>query len=144
MTKKILFVVGGAIASISFLVLMILDLILIKDVVYNDGWGTNFEMNSDYVAMFIISLAFLIYGIYSLLAKKYDTKLQYYAMLSVVSSIMCFYPLGTFLKAFFKALKKKEDFDYLAHQQYLFIGLAGIGFLIYSIYNLIKVFKKED
>ena len=126
MTKKILFVVGGAIASISFLVLMILDLILIKDVVYNDGWGTNFEMNSDYVAMFIISLAFLIYGIYSLLAKKYDTK------------------LGTFLKAFFKALKKEEDFDYLGHQQYLFIGLAGIGFLIYSIYNLIKVFKKED
>ena len=70
MTKKILFVVGGAIASISILVLMILDLILIKDVVYNDGWGTNFEMNSDYVAMFIVSLAFLIYGIYSLLAKN--------------------------------------------------------------------------
>ena len=65
-------------------------------------------------------------------------------MLTVVSSIMCFYPLGTFLKAFFKALKENEDFDYLGHQQYLFIGLAGIGFLIYSIYNLVKVFKKED
>ncbi len=144
MTKKILFVVGGAVASISFLVLMILDLVLVKDVVYNDGWGTNFEMNSDYVAMFIVSVAFLVYGIYSLLAKKYDTKLQYYSMLTVVSAIMCFYPLGAFLKAFFKALKKDEDFEFLANQHYLFIGLAGIGFLIYSIYSLIKVLKKED
>ena len=144
MTKKILFMVAGAIASVALLVLMILDLILIKNVVQNDGWGTNFEMNSDYVAMFIVALAFFIYGLYSLLVKKYDTKLQYYAMLSVVSSIMCFYPLGTFLKAFFKALKKNEDFDYVGNQHYLFIGIAGIGMLIYSVYCLVKVIKKED
>ena len=43
MTKKILFMVAGAIASVALLVLMILDLILIKNVVQNDGWGTNFE-----------------------------------------------------------------------------------------------------
>ena len=84
MTKKILFVVAGAIATLSILILMILDLILVKDVVYNDGWGTNFEMNPDYVAMFIVALAFFIYGLYSLLVNKYDTKLQYYSMLTVV------------------------------------------------------------
>lgn len=144
MTKKILFVVGGAIATISIIILLILDLILVKDVVYNDGWGTNFELNSDYVAMLIVAVAFLVYGIYSLLAKKYDTKLQYYSMLTVVASIMCFYPIGAFLKTLLKALKKNKEFDYLANQHYLFIGLAGVGFLIYSIYNLVKVFKKED
>ena len=144
MNKKILFVVAGAIATISMLVLMILDLILVKDVVYNDGWGTSFEVNNDYLCYFIVALAILIYGIYSLLSKKYDTKLQYYAMLTVVSSILCFYPIGTFLKRFFKCLKNDVKFDFVANQYYLFIGLAGIGMLIYSIYCLVKVVKKED
>jgi hypothetical protein len=151
MNKKILFVVAGAIATISMLVLMILDLILVKDVVYNDGWGTSFEVNNDYLCFFIVSLAFLIYGIYSLLSKKYDTKLQYYAMLTVVSSILCFYSIGSFLKSFFKALKKDVKFELInlpnytfSNLAYLFIGLAGIGMLIYSIYCLVKVVKKED
>ncbi len=54
MNKKILFVVAGAIATISMLVLMILDLIFVKDVVYNDGWGTSFEVNNDYLCFFIV------------------------------------------------------------------------------------------
>ncbi|MDE5714849.1 MAG: hypothetical protein K2I42_01830 [Anaeroplasmataceae bacterium] len=107
---------------------------------YNDGYGTDLSFDMDLIVLFICGISILVYGVYSIVAyyKKLSLKTAYYGAFGTVSVLISFYPLGVF----FKAMSKNKPF--LENQEYLYIGILGIGILLYLVFSYIADSNKEE
>ena len=133
-TKNILNIVLGA-----FVVLTSLVMFILSYEIYKDEYGTDISFNSDYVVSLLIGLIILFYGIISL---KGGVNGAYEISGMLSGSLIGFYSLGVFFKAFSKAVFiKKVAFDYVANQTYLYIGLLGL--IILAFYAVSYFAKKE-
>lgn len=135
-SKHIAFI-GGALAS--FVISLIY---FIKSYsYYADEYGTDISFNKNYVIALVVSLILLSYASYKLYAEIKTKEVKYDAIIGVTcSSLVSFYSLGTFFKAWTKALSKKKTFDFNANQVYLYIGIIV---LFLSAYFLIKVLEQR-
>lgn len=132
--KRVLLVVMASMLTILSLVML-----SISYESYNDGYGTDISIDMDYLVLTLCGIAFLIYGVYSIIAykKNYSTQSAYYGTLGTISVLLSFYPLGVF----FKALAKEKPF--LEIQEYLYIGLLGLVFLLYLLFTYLSDKNKE-
>lgn len=132
--KRVLLVVMASMLTILSLVML-----SISYESYNDGYGTDISIDMDYLVLALCGIAFLVYGVYSIIAykKNYSTQSAYYGTLGIISVLLSFYPLGVF----FKALAKEKPF--LEIQEYLYIGLLGLVFLLYLLFTYLSDKNKE-
>jgi len=107
--------------------------------IYSDEWGTDISFNLDYVIAILVSLTFLVYGIYQIIIIKKGNQstnaLAYIGL--VVSSLLSFYPLGVFFKAI---NKQKPVADYL---NYLYLGVVAFFLLISFVFSYLSLNKKS-
>ncbi len=106
----------------------------------DDGYGTDISFNMDYVVFLLCGIAMLCYSIYSVIGyyKNKNLKMAYYSAFGVISVLLAFYPLGVF----FKAMSKHKPF--LEYQEYLYIGILGIGLIAYLLFQFLSDQQTEE
>ena len=107
--------------------------------IWDDGFGTDYSFNSDYVVLSLIGLIFLIYAIYNLVTyykNNYNPNVMY-ATFALAASVGTFYPLGVF----FKAMAKGKA--YVDYQDYFYIALASLVFLCFVIFTYLSKTNKK-
>lgn len=109
---------------------------------YQDEYGTDISFNEDTVVGMIIGLIVIAF---SLIALFKNDKVQKELNITgaLISAILCFYPLGVFFKALFKAISNNKEFIFADYQNYLFIGVIFLCALVFMIISLVQLYKKE-
>jgi len=109
---------------------------------YQDEYGTDISFNEDTVVFMIIGLIVIAF---SLIALFKNNKVQKELNITgtLISAILCFYPLGVFFKALFKAISKGKEFVFADYQNYLFIGVIFLCALVFMVISLVQLYKKE-
>lgn len=130
-TANILFV-----AAMAFAVVVNIVLLALSFEVYDDGYGTSYSCNENYIASLIIFIALLVFAVMNFLGNG-NAKVGFGTLL-VVSGTLAFFPLGKF----FKAMSKGEA--YTDNQTMLYIGIVGLLLFAYSAIHLILISKKEN
>ena len=132
---SILKIVSGAIFFVMFLVLAIMSIPN-----YNDGYGTDLGLNSDYVTVAIMAVIFLMVGIYNVLSINRRVNLAGVNVLSslAIAIISCAYSYGRFFRLVFKQKTFDEQFPYFVW------GLLSLGFVIYFIFRYIDLKKETE
>lgn len=118
--KKILLIVVFAVLFITSLVMFIQSVAL-----YDDGYGTDYSANTDFIVVMLVSVIFIAFSIYNLVSKKdkYPAKIL---SLGVSFTLISFYSLGIFFKKLAKAISKGKEFGYIENQVYLYAGIIGL------------------
>jgi len=138
--KNIIALIYGIFSSIISLILMIKSFEK-----YDDGYGIDYSIDSNYIIALIVSVGIIIYTILSInnLKKANDNSKNTTITVFTLSTIVSFYTLGVFFKGLFKAISKNISFTYATYQAYLYIGIAFLLFLISQIPSLITIIKEK-
>lgn len=128
--KRGLIILVGALLMIFAITLFALSI---------ESYEGGFDADMDYVVLCLCGMSLFIYGIYSVYALRKNKSLQiaYYGSFGAISVLLAFYPLGVF----FKAMAKNKSF--LENQEYLYIGLLGIVFILYLIFSYMSENKEN-
>lgn len=104
--------------------------------------GNVVEFNEDTVVFMIIGLIVIVYSLVALF-KNAKVQKEFNITGALISAILCFYPLGVFFNALFKAISKGKEFIFGDYQNYLFMGVIFLCALVFMIISLVQLYKKE-
>jgi len=149
LAKHILFISFGALIFIFSLVLFILS----KQDSGAYSWelsnGKNFserdfEFDMNAAIGILLSISFIIYGIYSLTQEKKNLSNEqgYKVMVTLIPFLIGSYSISVFFKALVKATVKGKEFLYTSYQTYLYIGIIAFVFFAYGILYILD--KKNN
>lgn len=139
--KKINYTKATPIALLCFAsILLIVALVLFVQSfnVYDDGFGTSFSVDEDYLVLFIVSSIVFIYGLLNFLNKgnKESLATTKYLCISVASGLVSLYSFGKFFK---QLAKLGSEFVFQNYQIYLYFGLIGIALALYAILRFLEI-----
>ncbi len=109
---------------------------------YQDEYGTDISFNEDTVVFMIIGFIVIVFSLIALF-KNEKVQKELNITGALISAILCFYPLGVFFKALFKAISKEKEFVFADYQNYLFVGIIFLCALVFMIISLVQLYKKE-
>lgn len=133
--KKISLLLSGVFIFVFGLVLFIQSYSF-----YQDEYGLEISFESDFIICMIIGI---IIFIYSLLWTLREENHKLYPLMGGLSSmIISSYSFGIFFKQLGKALSKNKAFEYLAYQNYLYIGFITLAITIYFV--ILYVINKKQ
>ncbi len=139
MGKKIFKVAGSAILSIILVILYIAYLSQHK-AIYDDGWGTNYEVNEELVYFFYASIAYLICSIVDLVSFIKLGKENEFAI-KLAPALSSMFLIGYLTKAFFKPLMKSA---HVFNQVNLILFITVLLITILTVWNFVEYLIKHN
>lgn len=118
-----------------FLVATSLIVFIMSIEVYDDGYGTEFSVSTDYVVAMIMSTIILIYSIYCIVKPNGNLVFARILTLGLTGSIGGLYSIGAFAKKLIKGN------NYPDVQLYLYFGLICLALALIAFFQYLETKK---
>ena len=125
----------------AILVVFSLVFVILSFEKYDDGYGVDYSFDYDWIMALIVSIGLIIYSLFSFrnYQKQESNKNNNIITILTLNTLVCFYDLGVFFKALFKAISKGNKFNF---SEYVYYFIFGLLFLISTI--VIIILKRKD